>query len=42
MQAWDLPNVSLFPKILGPKSFENSLGNAHIKFLLLDIMLRFN
>ena len=40
-QVWDVPNISLFPKILNVKSFGNSWDNSCTKFATLDITFRF-
>ena len=40
-QIWDFSNISLFPKILSLKSFDNLWGNSHTKFAILDITFRF-
>ena len=40
-QIWHFSNISLFPKILSLKPFDNSWGNSCRKFVMLDIKYRF-
>ena len=40
-QIWDFSNISLFPRILSPKSFANSFGNLYTRFAILDIKFGF-
>ena len=40
-QIWDFVNISLFPKVLSLKSFDNSGGNSYPKCAIIDITFRF-
>ena len=40
-QIWDLPNISLFPKILSLKLSGDSWGSWYAEFAMLDITFRF-
>ena len=40
-QIWDFSNISLFPRILSPKSYANSFGNVYTRFAILDIKFGF-
>ena len=41
MQFWDFSIISLLATVLSLQSFNNSLGDSYIVYLLLDIMFRF-